>query len=63
MSVITRTWKSPSITKLINETKVGDPVSAIREKARILVSEGIDKGWEGPPFNPAELAQMLGISG
>lgn len=38
-----------------------DPIDAIRERARATVLDAVDKGWEGPPFDPFELAGLLGV--
>lgn len=38
-----------------------DPLGAIEEAARALVFEAVENGWEGPPFDPFELARILGI--
>ncbi|MGA2667980.1 MAG: ImmA/IrrE family metallo-endopeptidase [Ignavibacteria bacterium] len=54
-------WKNKSILRLIDETGEIDPVSAIRERARRLVIEAFEKGWEGPPYNPIDLAKLLNV--
>ena len=38
-----------------------DPLDAIEEAARDVVFEAVENGWEGPPFDPFELARILGI--
>ena len=30
-------------------------------RARAIVTQAIDRGWSGPPFDPSELARQLGI--
>jgi len=35
------------------------PIEKIRQRARTLVLEAIEKGWEGPPFDPFRLAELL----
>ncbi|WP_417837182.1 ImmA/IrrE family metallo-endopeptidase [Thalassospira tepidiphila] len=40
----------------------GDPVDLIQKKARNLVLEALQNGWEGPPYNPIMLAEMLGAN-
>jgi hypothetical protein len=50
-----------SVKKLLQESGTDDPIEAIRDRARNLVSTAIDAGWKGPPFNPADLARLLGI--
>jgi len=50
-------WTNPSVVGL-NEP---DPISAIVQRARRVVLEAIEKGWNGPPYNPFTLAEILGI--
>ncbi|MCG7985342.1 MAG: ImmA/IrrE family metallo-endopeptidase [Candidatus Thiodiazotropha lotti] len=38
-----------------------DPIEAIEKRARAVALEAIDKGWEGPPFDPIKLAETLRI--
>ena len=56
-----RHWTHKSIKKLTNESNIEDPISLIRNKARSLVLDAISKGWEGPPYSPAKLAQLYDI--
>jgi O-acetyl-ADP-ribose deacetylase (regulator of RNase III) len=39
-----------------------DPVAAIQEAARSLVLKAREHGWEGPPFNPLKIVEMLGAT-
>jgi hypothetical protein len=52
-------WVSKSVTELLITSIEKDPVEIIREKARELVIEAFNQGWEGPPFDPIKLAQIL----
>ncbi len=38
-----------------------DPVETVIEKAREICTRAIDEGWQGPPFDPFELARLQGI--
>ena len=38
-----------------------DPLDAIEQAARDIVFQAVENGWEGPPFDPFELAAILGI--
>jgi O-acetyl-ADP-ribose deacetylase (regulator of RNase III) len=38
-----------------------DPIDAIEQAAREVVFEAVENGWEGPPFDPFELARILDI--
>ncbi|MDE0032540.1 MAG: macro domain-containing protein [Deltaproteobacteria bacterium] len=51
-------WTNRSVTAF---AKDADPLDAIKEAAQALVLEARESGWEGPPFNPIYLAQMLGV--
>jgi O-acetyl-ADP-ribose deacetylase (regulator of RNase III) len=46
-------WNHESIRLLAGD---GDPVVAVRDKARRLVAKAMDRGWTGPPFDPETLA-------
>lgn len=51
-------WTNPSVRRLAPH---GDPVDVVTERARALIVEAFDRGWTGPPFDPVELAELLGI--
>jgi Zn-dependent peptidase ImmA (M78 family)/O-acetyl-ADP-ribose deacetylase (regulator of RNase III) len=38
-----------------------DPVEEIKTRAQSTVLDAIEKGWQGPPYDPSQLAEMLGI--
>ncbi|MEA2373469.1 MAG: hypothetical protein QOH12_3863 [Solirubrobacteraceae bacterium] len=38
-----------------------DPLEAIETAAQDVVFKAVENGWEGPPFDPFELARILGI--
>lgn len=52
------TWTNKSVLALASRT---DPVCAIRKAARELVLKAKERGWEGPPFNPLHIAEMLDV--
>lgn len=54
-------WKNKSVIQLLSEESKSDPVEIIKERAKKLVVESIDKGWKGPPYNPLDLARFLKI--
>ena len=39
----------------------GDPIAMIREASQALVLRTLETGWEGPPYNPLYIAQMLNV--
>ena len=39
----------------------GDPIAMIREASQALVLRALETGWEGPPYNPLYIAQMLNV--
>src|SRR5687768_553340 len=51
-------WSHPSAKALAAK---GDPVEAIIHRARTVVLGAIQEGWKGPPYDPAALADLLGI--
>jgi O-acetyl-ADP-ribose deacetylase (regulator of RNase III) len=38
-----------------------DPVEEIKKRAQSTVLDAIEKGWQGPPYDPSQLAELLGI--
>ena len=52
------TWSHPSVLGLCGSQ---DPVEVIAHRARELVYSAIQKGWSGPPYDPFELADLLGM--
>jgi Zn-dependent peptidase ImmA (M78 family)/O-acetyl-ADP-ribose deacetylase (regulator of RNase III) len=52
-------WTHPSVKEL---GKLGDPSALVEAKARSLVLTAIQKGWTGPPYDPFELAGILGVT-
>jgi len=51
-------WTNPSVLAL---TRNRDPFEAITSEARDLVFRALESGWKGPPFDPFELAELVGI--
>lgn len=51
-------WTNASVRAF---AKNADPLKAIEEVARALVLKARENGWEGPPFNPLHIAEMLGV--
>lgn len=56
-----RNWYHKSVTNLLSEAGSDDPVLVIKERARNLVLDALEKGWTGPPFDALELSRLLGI--
>jgi len=54
----TQYWTHPSIFAIGRES---DPIQFITESARDLVFRAIESGWQGPPFDPFQLANFAGI--
>lgn len=52
-------WTNPSV---IEFSEGQDPVSRTLQKASEVVLNAMDQGWSGPPFDPAQLAELLGIT-
>ena len=55
---MSRYWTHPSVQLFTSDE---NPVIKITQKARNLVYEAIQKGWQGPPFDPFDIAEMLKI--
>lgn len=51
-------WTNPSVQALSADS---DPIETIKAAARRLVLKAKEEGWEGPPFNPVRLAEMLKV--
>jgi len=51
-------WTNPSVLKLAGDS---EPFNIIIEKTRKIILKEMDKGWNGPPFDPFYLAKRLGI--
>jgi hypothetical protein len=47
--------------QLIKASTNIDPVEEIKSRAREVVLRAFDMGWQGPPFNPIQLAKLLSI--
>ena len=58
MTQQTRRWTHPSVLAL---APGGDPVQQIRQQARDIVLQNVEKGWAGPPFDPFQLAELLDL--
>ena len=52
-------WTNPSVKKLAGRD---DPLETIVNKTRQLILEAIDNGWDGPPYDPIQLAEFREIS-
>ncbi len=52
------TWTNASVLALAGDT---DPIAAIQSIARQKVLDAVEQGWQGPPFDPFELANILNI--
>ncbi len=50
-------WTNPSVVAFSGKD---DPVVKIQERARSLTLSALECGWEGPPYNPIRIAEMLG---
>ena len=59
MVEITTGWTNASV---VNFAGGADPIEKMEEEARRVVLHAVDKGWQGPPFDPIELAKIIGIS-
>ncbi len=51
-------WTHSSVKPFLQN---GDPVEGIVQRANICVIEAMEDGWEGPPFDTFQLANLLGF--
>lgn len=51
-------WTNTSVKAFAGNA---DPIEAIKTASRQLVLKAREQGWEGPPFNPLHLAEMLKV--
>jgi len=51
-------WTNPSVLQFAGKF---DPVDLIIEKAKEVVLKAIQSGWQGPPFDPFKLANLLEV--
>ncbi|TJZ63305.1 ImmA/IrrE family metallo-endopeptidase [Sphingobacterium olei] len=56
-----KNWSHESVRLLISESNNEDPYEAIKARARDLVFRAFENGWEGPPYSPIKLAEIMGI--
>lgn len=52
-------WTNKSVLRLAGKR---DPEEVVVEKAQAMALAAMSEGWEGPPYDPFELAGKLGIS-
>jgi O-acetyl-ADP-ribose deacetylase (regulator of RNase III) len=51
-------WSNESVLRFAGGT---DPVSKMESLSRATVLQAVEMGWQGPPFDPIELAKLQGI--
>jgi len=51
-------WTNLSVIKFAGDD---DPIKVVQKRVREIVLNAIQEGWGGPPFDPFELAEHLGI--
>ena len=51
-------WTNKSVKAF---AKNADPIDAIEKAARSLVLKARESGWNGPPFNPLKIADLLDV--
>ena len=52
-------WTNASVVEFAGGA---DPIAKMEQKAWQAVLDAVGKGWRGPPFDPIELANIMGIS-
>ena len=56
-----KNWTHKSVLKLMAESGTDDPLAEIKTRARNLVLKAFELGWEGPPYSPVQLAEIIGM--
>lgn len=54
-----RSWTNKSVQLF---ARGADPVVHVSEVAQRIVTQALDQGWPGPPFDPFDLAERLGLA-
>lgn len=54
-------WTNPSVLAMRSTADGGNPLDLIEQRARDVVLDAMERGWKGPPYDPFELADSLGI--
>lgn len=54
-------WTHPSVVRLLEQQGTDNPFAWIEHRSRELSLTAMEKGWAGPPYDPFELADALGI--
>lgn len=52
------TWENQSVLSFADDN---DPIAWMEDVAQQRVLEAVSQGWSGPPFDPLELASLMGI--
>jgi len=52
-------WTHPSVIALAGDS---DPIDVIVQKARNVILDALQEGWQGPPFDPLQLAEYLTVN-
>lgn len=58
MNAPTHKWTNASVQRFAGNE---DPIVKMETAARALALQAMDKGWRGPPFDPALLGELLGF--
>ena len=51
-------WTNPSVVQFAQDE---NPVKKMEQVARNFVLKAMERGWRGPPFDPVELATLIGF--
>ena len=58
MTYQVRRWTNPSVIAMAG---INDPIAVIQASVREKVLEAAQSGWEGPPYDPFSLAEILDV--
>lgn len=51
-------WTNESVLQFAGTS---DPIKSVEDAARALILRAKDSGWSGPPYNPAKIADIIGV--
>lgn len=54
-------WSNDSVRRFMEIAKTKTPIEEIRRKAKDFALSALEKGWSGPPFDPFQLANLMGV--
>ena len=54
-------WTHPSVVRTLESEGTDDPIGWVENASRELSLAAMEKGWEGPPYDSFQLADLMGV--